>query len=134
MRSFTSSCSLLVLPAAMVLLLIGCAPTGVGDPCTPEVEPEGGYLVSDVVLETSSLQCRTRACLVFNLESFCTKRCEIDSDCLADTFEEGPGQDGLGPAYCEANVQIGGPATIGTYCVPASASKRGESAGLEEPE
>jgi hypothetical protein len=49
------------------ILLAGCAPSGVGDPCTPEQIPEGGFNQSEVYVETSSVQCRTRVCLVFGL-------------------------------------------------------------------
>jgi len=108
--------------AAVVAALVfsGCAPTGVGDPCTIE-EPPGGFNQSDTVIEIDSVQCRSGTCMVFNLETFCTTQCEADSDCRADWYEEGPGQDGVDPAYCEARVEVGSPSTQGRYCVPSYA-------------
>lgn len=52
---------------ALPLALTGCPSTGVGDPCTPESTPEGGFQASETYLETSSVQCRTRVCMVYKL-------------------------------------------------------------------
>jgi hypothetical protein len=59
---------------------IGCAEEGVGDPCIPEAIPydktkagtaSGGYgfAASETYLETSSVQCRTRICIVRKLDN-----------------------------------------------------------------
>lgn len=101
----------------------GCAPTGVGDPCEPEVlDPD--IAEGETVIETSSLQCRTRVCMFYNGHSFCTKRCDSHSDCRAEWNEEGPGPDeeDYGNAYCEAQVTVGSPGVIGSYCVPERAT------------
>ena len=45
----------------------GCSSSAVGDPCVPEAVPEGGFLASETYLETSSVQCATRVCLVREL-------------------------------------------------------------------
>lgn len=103
-----------------------CRPTGVGDPCTPEVEPEGGFNEEDLLLEVDSIQCRTRICMTYRMESFCTRRCESDGDCQAEWFEEGPGKEGTPPARCEATVRVGEPQLVGRYCVPERASDEGE--------
>jgi hypothetical protein len=108
----------ILLAAVGVLALAACAPTGVGDPCEPEVQPEGGFQPGETVIETSSLQCRTRVCMFYNNSSFCTERCTKDEDCNAEWFEEGPGQGDIRAAYCEAEVTVGAPAMLGTYCVP----------------
>lgn len=55
--------SLLVLAFA-----VGCEAPGVGDPCEPEDVPVDGFKESEVYLETRSLQCRTRVCMVNHLE------------------------------------------------------------------
>lgn len=110
------------LAALFVFAGLACAPIGVGDPCQPEVEPEGGFQPGETVLETSSLQCRTRVCMYYNANSFCTRRCESDEDCLAEWFEAGPGQGDVEVAYCEAEVTVGAPAMLGNYCVPARAT------------
>lgn len=114
--------ALVFFTAIGAFILVACAPTGVGDPCEPEVQPEGGFQVGETVLETSSLQCRTRVCMFYNANSFCTQRCETDDDCNAEWYESGPGQGEVEQAYCEAEVTVGSPAMLGTYCVPARAS------------
>jgi hypothetical protein len=51
----------------LMLLLPGCDPGGVGDPCTPEDEYSrtfSGFAVSEVNTESRSFQCRSRLCLV----------------------------------------------------------------------
>lgn len=45
----------------------GCEAPGVGDPCTPEQIPMGGFNPAEAYLETSSVQCRTRVCMVYKL-------------------------------------------------------------------
>ena len=57
-----------VLIAAITLpVLSACGVRGVGDPCTPEAIPAGGFDPREVYVETSSVQCRTRTCMVFRL-------------------------------------------------------------------
>ncbi|MBN8614267.1 MAG: hypothetical protein J0L92_26950 [Deltaproteobacteria bacterium] len=46
----------------------GCAASGVGDPCIPEAIPECGFTSRESYVETSSVQCRTRVCLVYRLQ------------------------------------------------------------------
>ena len=53
-----------VLPLAL-LVLGGCRSTGVGDPCVPESVPADGFQPGEAYLETSSVQCRTRVCMVY---------------------------------------------------------------------
>jgi len=115
---------------AMILAIYSssCAPTGVGDPCEPEVQPEGGFRPGETLIETSSLQCRTRICMHFHPENstdgynFCTQSCETDADCTADWYESGPGQGDEPGARCLAEVNIGAPAVRGKYCVPNRAT------------
>ncbi len=52
-----------------------CAPSGVGDPCTPENIPPGGFDEREAYVETGSVQCRTRVCLVYRYQGDPT-RCE----------------------------------------------------------
>ena len=53
---------------ALALFAGACADTGVGDACVPEQVPAGGFLASETYLETSSVQCATRVCLVRELD------------------------------------------------------------------
>ena len=49
------------------LAALGCAPGGVGDPCTPEDEYQqyfNGFQVTETNVESRSFQCETRLCLV----------------------------------------------------------------------
>jgi hypothetical protein len=46
----------------------GCTGSGIGDPCIPESIPADGFDSREVYLETSSVQCRTRVCMVYRLE------------------------------------------------------------------
>ena len=54
-----------VLAFSALLPLGGCADAPVGDPCVPENTPAGGFLRGEAYLETSSVQCRTRVCMVY---------------------------------------------------------------------
>lgn len=63
--------SILALAVAMGAVTLvsveGCKQTGVGDPCTPELEYQptfNGFTLGDVYLESKSFQCQTRLCLV----------------------------------------------------------------------
>jgi hypothetical protein len=48
-----------------LLTLAGCQTSGVGDPCVPQAIPSGGFQERDIVIETTSVMCRTRVCLVY---------------------------------------------------------------------
>ena len=62
--------------------LAGCEAPGVGDPCIPEAIPPGpGFDQSEVYLETSSVQCRTRVCMVYN---FAGNPSQSQEECFAD--------------------------------------------------
>lgn len=52
--------------ASFALATMGCASSGVGDPCTPEAElvPTFGQSTSaDLVIDVNAMQCETRVCL-----------------------------------------------------------------------
>ena len=76
----------ILLAVALGAVMLGCPSTpGVGDPCDPEQVPEApGFDPSETYLETNSVQCRTRVCMVRNFdgipqgdedEIYCTCRC-----------------------------------------------------------
>jgi hypothetical protein len=61
--------ALMILAGALPCFLVAaCEPAGVGDPCTPEVQPPEGqtWAYGEVSVETRSLQCRTRTCMVYH--------------------------------------------------------------------
>lgn len=132
--------------AAAVLLApvaVGCEAPGVGDPCDPESIPEGGFNDSEAYLETSSVQCRTRVCLVYKLPGFpnrdstcdpsvvggscatpqetedrvyCTCRCKAPAGATASTCECPDGY------TCEEvlDSEFAGDGIRGSYCVKSS--------------
>lgn len=115
----------------------GCASSAVGDPCIPEQVPEGGFLASETYLETSSVQCATRVCIVRgldgdpnNLEPECTGG---DATCVSPSNVErsvycscrcdAPEGSGVptcgcpGGFLCEEILETGGDGIRGSYCV-----------------
>jgi len=63
------------------VLTLACEAPGVGDPCRPEQVPPDGFRMAETYLETSSVQCRTRVCLVSGFEGDPTRSRE---ECLAE--------------------------------------------------
>lgn len=57
--------------ALTALTAAGCSVEAVGDPCMPESIPVSaggqGFFQSEIYLETSSVQCRTRVCMINQL-------------------------------------------------------------------
>ncbi|HJK99414.1 MAG TPA: hypothetical protein RMF84_19465 [Polyangiaceae bacterium LLY-WYZ-14_1] len=128
-------------------LLAGCEAPGVGAPCEPESVPQGGFDAQERYLETSSVQCRTRVCLVYELDGdpreicgeggddncvtpeeldrvFCTCRCDAPT---GDAREcECP--DGFS---CEQvlDENVGGDGIAGGYCVRNRLLENNETAG-----
>lgn len=129
----------------MGLSLTGCEAPGVGDPCLPEAVPEGGFRDTESYLETSSVQCRTRVCMVYKLEGDPRPVCEDDPNgttagCpapgdLADPAEaeerifctcrcDGPSNttncECPSGFSCEEVLDLGGDGIRGSYCIPKS--------------
>jgi hypothetical protein len=48
--------------------LTGCASPAVGAPCLPEQVPADGFDESEAYIESSSVQCETRVCMVYKLQ------------------------------------------------------------------
>jgi hypothetical protein len=51
----------------LLAVLQGCASPAVGDPCLPEQVPDNGFVDSESYVESGSVQCETRVCLVYEL-------------------------------------------------------------------
>lgn len=84
-----------VLVASSVPHLTGCRAGGVGDPCIPEDEYEptfSGYSLGEVNIETRSIQCETRVCLVNHFQGRVS--------CPYGQSEEDLGLDPTDPARC----------------------------------
>ena len=133
--------------AALAALVAGCAESGVGDPCVPvhppytggateHVCPAGGpdagcFVGGEVYIETRSLQCRTRVCMVYhwdefaapeqrNLRQFCTCRCGGEGDptsfCRCPTGFS-----------CTTAFVAGEPGIRGAYCVRRETAPGGDA-------
>jgi hypothetical protein len=70
-----SSLYWIALGCVLSLGAIGCTDVGVGDPCTPETVPcdsngeNCGYKNTESYIEATSVQCRSRLCIVRNLDN-----------------------------------------------------------------
>lgn len=78
--------------------LSACQVRGIGDPCTPEAIPTSGFDPREVYVETSSVQCRTRTCMVFRLRG--DPSCVNSADPSRDTCT-------TDPARCDGNCVDG---------------------------
>lgn len=89
--------ALVAATAALYLVgLTGCSTPAVGAPCLPEQVPETGFDETEAYIETSSVQCETRVCMVYQLKGAprgsadCVEpsQCRVcvagDMDCVPD--------------------------------------------------
>ena len=71
MRVFRTQAVMLHVTAATFAALLGfgaCGAPAVGDPCLPEQVPDDGFEISEAYIESSSVQCQTRVCMVWKLQ------------------------------------------------------------------
>jgi hypothetical protein len=126
------------------LAAIACAEEGVGDPCTPETVPTkngvSGFEKSESYIESNSVQCRSRLCIVHKLDNGKGAPADPRVDCLtnpmavncvrADQLEKsvhctckcgGPktSEQCKCPSgfTCREILTLGGPGIRGDYCV-----------------
>jgi hypothetical protein len=132
---------------AIALLGAACSETGVGDACVPERVPAGGFLASETYLETSSVQCATRVCLVRELdgdpnnlqedgcplgEETCVPESEVEEKVYCSCRCGAPDGSGLptcgcpGGFKCEEVLETGGDGLRGSYCVREDANPPSE--------
>ena len=62
-----SRLALLAIAVGLGLSSVGCASPAIGAPCLPEQVPENGFDDREAYVESSSVQCETRVCVVFKL-------------------------------------------------------------------
>ncbi len=143
-----------VLVGAGALLAIGCTGSPIGDPCVPESVPAGGYDMREIYIETSSVQCRTRTCMVYQLQGnpeelcdedgadpetcaaredvdtqiFCSCRCSVAAGGQANTPLCNCGD---GFTCIDDIVTTGGEGVRGGYCVPCI--REGDTRNLPSP-
>ena len=121
----------------------GCATPAVGDPCLPEQIPEGGFQQTEAYIESSSVQCQTRVCMVYKLEGapmgtptclaggkcataeevdkavYCTCRCDAGNSRFANcTCPSG--------YTCTPVLEQGSEGVRGSYCVKSFSVSAGE--------
>lgn len=127
-----------LLVIAFAALVTGCPAKGVGDPCVPQQPPVGsdGVMCGDagcfsggeIYIETRSLQCRTRVCMVYKWDQhtmggpselskrvFCTCRCDAPTGDQA-SFCHCPDD-----FKCTQTFVTGNPGIVGSYCVACEA-------------
>ena len=107
-RSLSQSLTVLAIALA-ALTAVGCQVEAVGDPCTPENVPPGGFLSGEAYLETSSVQCRTRVCIVNDLQGDPTRFCDVDptAGCVTQADVDNS-------VYCTCRCD--GPAGAADFC------------------
>jgi len=140
MHSWLRSSPVLFVALFVALTSSGCPAEGVGDPCEFENIPLGGFLVEEAYLETSSAQCRTRVCLVYQLAGFPNRddaeylaceealpdrRCATPTETLAAEYCTcrcgGTGSSTTCECpddyTCTSVLELGGEGVRGNYCV-----------------
>lgn len=150
-RPFRHS-TLVTILALLSLGAIACTDEGVGDPCIPEAIPcdsDGrncGYKASESYLEASSVQCKSRLCLVYRLDNdtnnaipsdprnLCSENDEdgcVTNDALLNSVYctcrcgGGNGTDNCkcpSGYSCQPVLTQGGPGIVGDYCVRNAAT------------
>lgn len=140
--------------ALLGLLVTACADEGVGDPCTPETIPckidpatkekQCGFNNTESFIESSSVQCRSRLCIVHKLDNKtdgnipadptkacsdtvsvqdgCVKPDELDKSVYCTCRCDGPGKkedfcDCPSGFKCDEVLSLGGDGIRGSYCV-----------------
>jgi hypothetical protein len=74
---------LLLGPALLVVLMTGCSTPAVGAPCLPEQIPATGFDDKEAYIESSSVQCQTRVCMVYKLAGDPRKGCRMTTPTAA---------------------------------------------------
>lgn len=103
---------------------LGCDTPGVGDPCTPEQIPSDGFNNAESYLETSSVQCRTRVCMVYEFGGNPSRSLE---ECMAMQLPTDP----PGCAGLQTEAQINERVFCTCRCQPPPGSS---TPGCECPE
>ena len=123
---------------AISMVAAACSESGVGDACAPERVPNEGFLASETYLETSSVQCATRVCLVRGLqgdpnnlqeddcpfgEATCVAASEVAETTYCSCRCGAPAGSGIPTCgcpsgfTCEEVLETGGDGLRGSYCV-----------------
>ena len=137
--------AILIVTALLAALAIGgCSTPAVGAPCLPEQIPDTGFDPREAYIESSSVQCETRVCMVYQLagdptcapgsaqstpEHKCAETKDVE-DSVYCTCRCDSGGSGFGECECPDGfscVEVltkGGPGVRGGYCVKNSTVTR----------
>ncbi len=86
-RTQNESLTRLLIMAAVFFTMAGCQAKGIGDPCVPETIPANGFDPLEITLESSSVQCRTRTCIVFRFDGNPADDCDPATERCANPQE-----------------------------------------------
>ena len=106
MRVFRTQALTLHVTAAMFVALLGfgaCGAPAVGDPCLPEQVPDDGFEISEAYIESSSVQCQTRVCMVWKLQG----APEGSAPCVRDRSKCAMQEDVEKKVYCTCRCDAG---------------------------
>jgi hypothetical protein len=95
-----------MLTAATFAALLGfgaCGAPAVGDPCLPEQVPDDGFEISEAYIESSSVQCQTRVCMVWKLQGAPAG----SAPCVKDPMKCAPQMDVDKKVYCTCRCDAG---------------------------
>jgi hypothetical protein len=104
-----------------------CTTPAVGAPCLPEQVPSGGFDESEAYIESSSVQCETRVCMVYHLSGApsettkCVPKAQItacpvnDKNCIPAIQCADP-DDIVRRVYCTCRCESGDPKFASCSC------------------
>ena len=138
MRVFRTQAVMLHVTAATFAALLGfgaCGAPAVGDPCLPEQVPDDGFEISEAYIESSSVQCQTRVCMVWKLQgaplgsapcvsgrATCAEQADVDKKvyctCRCDAGNSRFAECTCPSGYtCTPVLEQGSEGVRGSYCV-----------------
>lgn len=108
-----------------IIAALGCSSAKVGEPCLPEQIPDDGFNSAETYIETSSVQCESRVCIVHQFqghpdnvadEEVLKERIHCSCRCAAPSadFDECDCPAGY---TCKEVLEEGGPGNQGGYCI-----------------
>jgi hypothetical protein len=130
---------------AALVLIAGCSTPPVGAPCLPEQIPESGFSAKEAYIESSSVQCETRVCIVYQLagdprdtcqasaanpENICADKTEVAErvycTCRCDSQGSGFGECECPSGFsCVEVLSQGDRGVRGSYCVKSDTAISG---------
>jgi hypothetical protein len=107
-RARMGSLTRLFMMTAALFTILGCQAKGIGDPCVPEAIPANGFDVREIYVETSSVQCRTRTCIVFKLDGNPADDCDPNTENCANPQEPVTSTTSAERVFCSCRCSAAG--------------------------